>query len=157
MSSLKESESLAAAPAALGCAGFVWHVFADVGIEAEVTGPSSTGFPLPRCSELAFSWTRLGDLKSSWQIDGLLAGVCLSFEVQQGCSHLELVSECLLGWKLAGIMVWFGGWVAQDSSELSNVIAEMISVWAYQTAEERRTSTLHAIYGIHTPAAWNKI
>lgn len=45
MSSLEKAESLAAAPAALGCAGFVWHVFADVAIEAEVTGPSSTGFP----------------------------------------------------------------------------------------------------------------
>lgn len=53
MSSLEPAESLAA-PAALGCAGFVWHVFADVAIEAEVTGPSSTGFPLPTNSELAF-------------------------------------------------------------------------------------------------------
>lgn len=33
-------------------------------------------------------------------------------------------------------MVWFGGWVEQDSSELSNVMAEVNSVRAYQTAEE---------------------
>lgn len=35
--------SLAAALAALGCAVFAWHVFVDVAIEAEVTGPSSGG------------------------------------------------------------------------------------------------------------------
>lgn len=30
-------------------------------------------------------------------------------------------------------MDWLEGWIEQDPSELSNVIAEMISIWAYQT------------------------
>lgn len=62
---IREAESPAPAPVALGFAGFVWHVFADEATEAEVTGPSSTGSRLTRCSEQAFGWTRLGDLKSS--------------------------------------------------------------------------------------------
>lgn len=39
--------------------------------------------------------------------------------------------ECLnasSAWKLARIMDWLGGWIEQDSSVLSNVIAEMISI-----------------------------
>lgn len=35
---------------------------------------------LPLSTELAFSWRRLRNLKSYWQIDGLLAGAYLSYE-----------------------------------------------------------------------------
>lgn len=54
-------------------------------------------------------------------------------------------------------MDWLGDWIEQDPSELSNVIAEMVSIRAYQTVWEQRTSTVHVIYGIHTLAARNKI
>lgn len=60
-----EAASLAVALAALSCAVFAWLVFVDVAIEAEVTGPSSAGFPLPRCSEQVSGWTRPWDRKSS--------------------------------------------------------------------------------------------
>lgn len=59
--------------------GLCWfglaYEFADRSLEMELTGPSPTGFPLPLSPDLAFTWTRLRNLKSYRQIDGLLAGV----------------------------------------------------------------------------------
>lgn len=50
--------SLAAALAALGCAVFAWHVFVDVAVEAEVTGPSSEGLGFLFLD--AVSWSSVG-------------------------------------------------------------------------------------------------
>lgn len=36
-------------------------------------------------------------------------------------------------WKLAAVMDWLGGWIEQVPSELSSVVAEMVSIRADQT------------------------
>lgn len=51
--------------------------------------PTRAVFPLPPVTELAFSWRRLRNLKSYWQIDGLLAGAHLSSEGSARASHVE--------------------------------------------------------------------